>query len=465
MTSARASSPPSAPRGVAREVLRLAGPAVLTSFLQTLVFLADRLLLGRYSEPALASMQVQGPIVWSVFSVFAGLTVGTVPLVARATGEGNRKRAGEVARASLRVAFVLGLGVTAAGLAVVKPLVALIGPSSASLRALSVSYLTVILLGFPQMFVATAAGMVLTGAGDTRTPFTVGLVSNTLNVAGDVLLIFGWHIGPFTVPAFGVAGAAASSVVAFTVEAALLLWVLHRADQPARIQRIFGKSSADGRDARRALLAISTPALFERLVIHAGFLTYVAIINRLGALVMAGNQAMITLEATCFLGADGFGVATATVVGQALGRGDPRAARRGGFIATGLCVAVLTAAGLVIWATGPLTLRLFVPEGSSGSDLVRTAMSAMPLLALSQPFMAAAGVLSQGLRGAGDTRSPLVAGVVGGFAVRVALVAWLGLELGLGLRAVWIASGVDWVARTLIAGGVFASGRWTRIRV
>ena len=158
-------APDASPRGVAREVLGLAGPAVLTSFLQTLVFLADRLLLGRYSEPALASMQVQGPIVWSVFSVFAGLTVGTVPLVARAVGGGDRERAGEVARASLRVALALGVGVCVAGLVVMGPLVRAIGPGSAQLRALSERYLGVILLGFPQMFLATAAAMILHGRG------------------------------------------------------------------------------------------------------------------------------------------------------------------------------------------------------------------------------------------------------------------------------------------------------------
>ncbi len=453
------------PRGVAREVLRLAGPAVLTSFLQTLVFLADRLLLGRYSEPALASMQVQGPIVWSVFSVFAGLTVGTVPLVARAVGAGDRARAGEVARASLRVALVLGVAVGAAGLLLAAPLVRAIGPHSAALRALSVRYLDVILLGFPQMFLATAAAMVLTGAGNTKTPLRIGLLSNTLNVVGDVLFIFGFHIGPLHVRAFGVAGAAASSVVAFTVEGALLLWVLRRPDQPARVIGLFARASAASRQARQALMRISTPAMLERVVIHAGFLAYVAVINRLGALVMASNQAMITLEAICFLGADGFGVAAATVVGQSLGRGRPRAARHGGLVAAGLGIAALTAAGLVIWGSGPWSLRLFVPAGTSGSALVRTAMGAMPLLALAQPFMAIAVVLAQGLRGAGDTRSPLIAAVVGGFLVRVGLAWWLGLHLGLGLFAVWVASGVDWVVRTLICAGIFLRGRWTRIQV
>ena len=97
---------------VVREVLRLTGPAVLTSFLQTLVFLVDRILLGRYSEAALASMQVQGPLLWSLWGIFTGLLVGTVPLVARSVGARDLSRARDVARAALLLAFVLGLGVS-----------------------------------------------------------------------------------------------------------------------------------------------------------------------------------------------------------------------------------------------------------------------------------------------------------------------------------------------------------------
>ena len=78
---APATSPPDVPIGT--ELLRLALPAILTGLLGTAVFLADRLMLARYDEAALASMQVQGPLLWSITSVFMASCVGTVALVAR----------------------------------------------------------------------------------------------------------------------------------------------------------------------------------------------------------------------------------------------------------------------------------------------------------------------------------------------------------------------------------------------
>ncbi|MEB2312271.1 MAG: MATE family efflux transporter [Sorangiineae bacterium] len=452
-------------RSVAREVLRLTGPAVMTSFLQTLVFLTDRLMLGRFSEPALASMQVQGAIVWSVFNVFAGLTVGTVPLIARAVGARDPERASNIARAALRVSLVLGVLVGGLGLAFLRPLVDAIGPESESLRELSREYLRVIYFGFPQMFLATTAAMVMHGAGNTRTPFIIGLASNALHVIADVVLIFGVKLGPLTLPAFGVAGAAAASVVAFSVEAALLLWVLRRPGAPVTVLGLFGSAGDRAADARRALLRVSAPALLERIAIHAGYLLYAALVSRLGALVMAGNQALLTLESICWLSADGFGIAAAAVVGQALGRDAEKSARAAALIAAGLAALVLTALGLALWATAPFTLAAFVPRGEPSAPLVSTGLRALPLLAAAQPFMAVAVVLAQSLRGAGDTRSPMLSALAGGLLVRVGALYWLGVVRGLGLEGVWIASGVDWVVRTLIIGVIFARGRWAKIRI
>lgn len=449
---------------VAREVLRLTWPAVLTSFLQTLVFLVDRLLLGRYSQDALASMQVQGPLLWSTFSVFAGLCVGTVPLVARTIGGRDVERARAVARAALRLALVVGVGVAALGLVVTSPIVALIGPDGAALRSLSERYVSIALLGFPAMFVATTAALVLQASGNTRTPFLAGLVSNLVNVVASTLLIFGADLGRLgRVPELGVSGAAVGSVLAFVLEAGLLLAALRQPSGSLALVPLW--TGGDLRRATRDILRISMPAVVERVVIHAGFLAYASVITSLGALVMAANQALITLESICFLSADGFGIAAATVVGQALGKGAPRDARLGGALGAGFAVVALTSLGAIIWATGPFALSAFVPSGGDGSKLVQEAMTAMPWLFLSQPFMATSIVLGQALRGAGDTRSPLLAAVLGGFLLRVGLAYHLGVQLGLGVSAVWMASTFDWMLRTALLGTIYWRGRWTRLQL
>lgn len=459
--------PASAPSAVA-EVLRLTGPAVLTSLLQTLAFLADRIMLARHSEVALGSMQISGAIMWSVFSVFFGAMVGTVALISRRVGAGELERARVIARAALRVAGVIGLAVGVAGSLSAHLIAEAMAPREPAASA--TDYMRISFLAFPAAFVGTAAALILNGSGDTKSTFYIGTLANLVNIGANGLLIYGVAIGPLEIPELGAAGAAIATALNYLVQCSLALWVLRRDGCVVRVKRLFGPDPVDPdgareRVARRELLRLSSPAVLERIVIHVGYVVFAALVTSLGATAMAANQALLTLESICFLGAEGFGIAAATVVGQFLGRRDGAGSTRGGAFAAIACALTLTGCGLAIWASAGATLPVFVAPGESGEDLIATAMHTMPFLVLAQPMMALAVVLGHGLRGAGDIRSPLVAAVIGGLIVRVSGAWLLAFELGLGLPGIWMATAMDWTIRTLILGHVFLRGRWRAVEV
>ena len=466
--------PTAAPRSVAREVLRLTGPAVLTSLLQTVVFLADRVMLGRYSETALASMQISGPVLWSIYSVFFGSMIGAVALVARSVGAGDHARASEIARTTLRLSIVVGLGVGLLGLFGAGLIADVMAPAAnPEISALARDYMAIFFLGFPAVYLGSAGSLVVNAGGDTRSTLRIGIVTNLVNLAINYLLIYGHELGSITIPALGVRGAAIGSVLAYGIESVLILRALRGPGgrggwlttiSPLRVTNLLRLELGElERATRRAIVRLSWPAFVERLVIHAGFLGFARIVTSLGATAMAANQALITLESICFLTAEGFGVAAATVVGQYLGRDDARGSSRGGWMAALACASTLGLLGLAIWASGGWTLQVFVAEGQTGSAMIGLALATMPMLVISQPFMAIAMVLGHGLRGAGDTRSPLLAAVIGGLFVRVTGALVLARGLDLGLVGIWIATCCDWSVRTIILARVFARARWQGI--
>ncbi len=102
---------PAATDALAREVRHIAVPAILTSLLGTLVFVVDRVMLGRYSETSLAAMQIAGPVEWSLTSIFLAFEVGTIARVGRHVGAGDRLRARRAALLSFAVALVAGVAV------------------------------------------------------------------------------------------------------------------------------------------------------------------------------------------------------------------------------------------------------------------------------------------------------------------------------------------------------------------
>ena len=427
---------------IAHEVRRLALPAIAQSLLQTLVFVVDRAMLGHHGEATLAAMQIAGPLEWSIWSVFSAFTVGTIARVGLHVGGKQPALARRATWASLAYAVGGGLLVAAAAPVIVLSLGRVFPDASPATLEAARAYLSWTLAGSPLEFLGSATIAALQASGDTRTPLAIGVGVNAVHVGTNRVLILGT---PWT-HAYGAAGAGFSTVLTFTLEAALALAALSRRSGAVSLRRTGPRAPGSWRDEAREVRRVSLPSLAERIVYHAGFMGFVWIIARLGDDVMAANQALISVESICFLTADGFGIAGAALVAQKLGARRPDEARRCAVLAARYSVVSLTSLGLAFLATRYAVLPIF----SADARIVDLGASAAWVLALAQPFMGAAIVLGQALRGGGFTRAVLGVSSVGAFAVRLSCTYTFAVALGLGLPGVWLGSTCDWVVRSVL---------------
>lgn len=430
-------------RELAREVRRLALPAILHSLLQTLVFVVDRIMLGWHSDASLAAMQIGGALEWSIWSVFAAFEVGTLARVGRHVGAGDRAGAGRVARLSLVMAVAIGIV-----LALATPLVLAALPyASTRVSGAAMSeargYLGMTIPASPLVFIAATSVACLQAGGDTRTPLAIGIVANIVHVGLNRILI----LGALGVPAMGARGAGISTAVTFALEAVLATYALTSRARPVSLRKdVGGASEASAFVEARELVRIGGPAFLERVIYHVGFIGYALTVTRLGDAAMAANQSLISVESICFLSADGFGVAAAALVAQRLGAGEPEQARRTAWIAMRYAVITLSTFGL-----GALLLRdVILPLFSRDPAVIAIGRATMPVLTVAQPFMATGLVLSQSLRGAGRTRAALGVSLVGAVFVRLTATWLFAIALGLGLVGVWMGSTTDWLVRTIV---------------
>ncbi len=438
-------------------VLRVAAPAVAQSLLQTMVFLVDRVMLGRHGEAALASMQAAGPLLWTLQSVFGAFTTGTVAVVGRSVGAGDRAGAASALRGSLVVAVALGLAVGLAGVALLDPMLsAMAGGASADVLAASRGYLSVLLPALPMLFVGMVTTTALQASGDTRTPFAIAVVTNVANVIGNWFLIFG-HGG---LPRLGATGAAVSNASALSLEALMGVWALTRADATVSL-RARGLADVDALAGARRVLAVARSAFVERCVYHSGYLAFVRIINGLGSTAMAAHQALLSVESVSFLSADGFAVAASARVSQSLGAGDPLGARRAGFSAALLAAALATLFALAFLALPSVLVGAFRDDAATRA----MAIPAMRMAAVAQVPMAISIVLAQSLRGAGATREALTVAFVGSLGVRIVATTLAVPVMGLGLTGVWLGSACDWVTRMVICVWRWRASRWAKAKV
>jgi putative MATE family efflux protein len=318
----------------------------------------------------------------------------------------------------------------------------------------SSAYLHIVLPVMPLAFIEAVAAASLQGAGDTRTPLYVASIGNLINIALSAALIF----GRFGFPELGVRGAAVGTASTMAIEGLLLGAALLSKRSPLPIRR----ASLAGSAAELArVLRVSGPAFAERLLYHSGYMGFVAIIALLGATAMAGNQALSSIEAICFLSADGFGVAAGALMAQKLGAGRPSEAARGGLLAAGMAVALLSSFGLLFVVAPRLLLRSF----TSDPAILDVASRSLLVAGAAQPFMAFAMVVGMGLRGAGDTRTVLVVTSICALFVRLFATWFFAITLGWGLVGVWMGSTADWVMRSALLGLAYVRGRWRRIDV
>src|SRR5262249_53844021 len=239
-----------------REVWSLAWPAITHMLLVTLMLLVSRMMAGRYSAVALASLQISGTLVFSTYAIFTAFSTRTLGVVARRLRAGGRAAAGRAARVSLIFAVGLGLLVTLPiRIANGSLLRALFPDAGDAVLADASAYLHIVLPVLPLAFVEAIAAASLQGAGDTRTPLYAATAGNIVNIAVSAALIF----GRFGLPELGIRGAAVGHAAAISIEGALLTAALLSRRSPLPVRR-----SSEPRGVASAALArvlrVSGPA-------------------------------------------------------------------------------------------------------------------------------------------------------------------------------------------------------------
>ncbi len=421
-----------------REILRLALPALGALAAEPLYLLADTAIVGHLGTPQLAALALASTLLDGLATFCNFLTYGVTAQVARLHGTGEPERAGAVAAQALWVAIAVGLlvGAIAAGLAA--PLIALLGGHGRE-AAMATAFMRIGSIGLPCALVALAGQGYQRGVGDLRSPLIVVVAANLVNVALELLFVYVLHLG-LEGSAWGTVIAQAGMGVAFAV-------ALLRAD-----------GGRLGRRPRwrlmRPLLRMGGALVLRTASLYGSFVVASAVLARVNAQSLGAHQIGMQLFGFLALLLDAIAIAGQVIVGRRLGAGDAAGARSAARRMIELSVAGGIALGLVL-----LALRGVIPRAfTSDPRVIGRAEALWPLLALMQPFGAAAFALDGILLGAGETTflawSMLASGAV---YVGVALLAF---ALHWGVVGVWAGFVVLMIVRLITCGARFAGERW-----
>lgn len=444
------------PETINRTIITLAVPSMLENLLVSFVFIADTLLIGRLGDPAaLAAVGLSGTYLFIANGLFMALSVGAMALVARAYGQANVAEARRLGGQSVALSVVFAAVCTIVLYPLAEPFMTLLIPSDPEVIRQGTLYIHIILTTSIVAFPLQVMSGIMRATGDTRTPMYITLFMNVVNVMLAVVLIYG--LGP--VPMLKIAGAGLATALARAVGGLTAFYVLVRGLTKLQI-KFRDMAVWNWQDVGR-IWRIAVPSIIDTLIQRVGFVTFASIVASLGTAVVAANQIANTIESLSFMPAWGLSVATATIVGQSLGAKNvpivELATKRSALFA----VSIMSLAGLVFIVFGGAIASAF----GANDQVLALATMAVGLAALEQPFMALQNIYGGALRGAGDTRSPMIVSLVGVLFFRITAVYLLAIALGWGLAGVWIGTAIDWAGRSALMYLLYRRGKWKTLKI
>ena len=432
-------------------IWQLAFPSILGNLSYSVVAMVQTKFVGELGPGALAAVGAGQRVFFAMQAILMAVSAGTTALVARAWGAGDYREASRVTMASLALAGIFSLAVMVVGVLYARPISGMFGldPVTLDLAAENIRMLSWFNLAFAVTFILSAA---LRASGDAWSPLWIGTAVNLINVP----LLYAFVFGRYGFPELGVAGAAAAAGVSFSVGGVLLfgLWVM----QKFRIRHVSGGWWR--RERLQRLLHIGYPAAFEQVVFQFGFFIFMILIgNFYGTEAFAAYNVGANLLMVCFMVGFGFSIAGSTLVGQHLGADDHPGAERSGWRAGGLAMLSMGALALPVILFATELANLFIGDEPL---TVNYTVQFIYVMGAMMPLLAIEFAIGGALRGAGDTRFPLMATFIGLILVRCGLA---GAFTWMELPVAWVYAALvgDYLVKGAMLVARFKRGRWKTV--
>lgn len=434
-----------------RRLLAIALPIIGGMTSQNVLNLVDIGMVGRLGDIALAATGLGSFANFLALSFILGLATGVQALAARRLGQGRQDQTAVPLNGGIVLAVLLGTPLAIALIALAPTLLVLINPDTAVVDE-TTPYLQVRLLALVAVGINFSFRGYWSAVHMTRLYLITLLVMHAINIFLNWVLIFG-NLGAPRLEVFGAGLATTLSIGIGT----LIYFALG-----LRFAREHG--FLRNLPSARALwqqLKLTLPASLQQLFFAAGMLALIVIIGLIGTAELAAANVLLTLGLVIILPAIGLGLATATLVGNALGRRDARDARRWGWQAALFSGAVGASMGLLVIIFGHPILSVFIID----PDTRLLAWWPLVVSGLVIGIDTAGLALMHALLGAGNTGRVMRISVTCQWLLFLPLAFLIGPVLGYGLLGVWIAQALYRVLQTGWFALAWRQGRWRHIKL
>ena len=303
-------------------------------------------------------------------------------------------------------------------------------------------------LSYPFIGMYNAGAALFRAQGNSKISMLSSLVMNILNIGGNAVFIYGCGMAVF--------GAALATLISRILACSAVLYLLQRPSSMLRVEDV--RSMRPDRKLIRRILRIGIPNAIENGMFQIGKLSVSSLTSTLGTAAIAANAVANNTTTLLNIPANAVGMGALTVLGQCLGAGDKRQAKRYGGL---MMLLAYTGAWIMNLAAFFGGNRFMLQFFNLSPDSTALALSVMTWFNIISLFIwPSSFTLPNILRAAGDARYTMVVSITSMWLFRVALCYLLVGHFGGGLLAIWTGMFVDWAFRSLFFVYRFVSGKW-----
>ena len=439
-----------------QKTLNMAWPAMLESFFTAFAGLVDSLMESSLGSYAVAAVGLTSQPKFLGLSLFIAANVSISALVARRKGQQKKEEANRIFLTFLIFLIIMSVILSVVIVMAADPIIRFCG-SEEQTHDGAVRYFRIIMGGMIFNVLQMGINAAQRGAGNTRITMRTNLVSNTVNIIFNYLLIQG-HFG---FPALGIEGAALATVLGTVVSSIMSVLSVWKKDNFVSIPYIMQEKIRPAMEAMGSIVKVGYSVFAEQVLMRIGFMLTAIMAADQGTSAMAAHQVGMNIMGLSFSFGDGLQATAVALIGYSLGAKQPEQAKAYGRTCRliGAIISVLLA--ITYFFGARWLMELFFRE----EEIVEIGISIMHVIIFVVVLQISQVIYMGCLRGAGDTLYTAIASTISVTIVRTLGSYFFGYVMGMGIIGIWFGVLADQLSRFVFATIRFKQGKWIYIKI
>ena len=354
-------------------IKKIAVPASIGTFFQTMYNLVDSKFAGLISPEALTAIVKSFPIYLIIVAASIGISAGTTALISHTLGKKDHEKASVLFAQSILVALLITLIVTFIGIISMKEILIIL-KSNEQIISYALDYMKIIFSGSIIIFLLVTMNASLVSRGDTKSYRNVLIFSFFLNIFLNPLFIYGFYV----VPAMGISGIALATIVSELVG---LIYIIYKLNKTEIRKYISLECFKPKKDLILDILRQAVPSGLSMGMVGLGVFILIYLVSSYGEFSAGGYGTGVRFEQLFLLPILGLNTATLSLVGQNFGANNLERIKEIYFLALKYGVGLMVISGLMIFASSPYVMSFF----SSNIEIIYYGTAYLKIAAIAGP--------------------------------------------------------------------------------